>query len=321
MSLVPNQLPVFAQREVKTLRAFRAMAFAAVLLTFLMWAWWPFVRLSIARWFDAPEYGVGASLFLVALAIAWVRRNHVERTPLQLDGLGLVIIVAAILLRFGGTAVGFEFAEGASWLAAVVGIAVVCAGRGNIPWLLPPVLFLGFLLPLPYRIGHAVAEPLQQAVTDAAAYLIQLCGYPAVNSNKLLLVNDATIDVARHCVGLRSLVPFLALATGLAMLLNRAWWQRIFLIASAIPVGIGLLAIYVAGFSILQADASLAVGWLETYGVWLSLACALFVFVAELLLLANVFVEPDVVPVGQGSRLKNSMPVVVPKPEKQDVQA
>lgn len=311
MSLVENQLPVFAQREVETLRPLRALAFAAVLLTFLTWSWWSFVKQSTAAWFSAPEYGVGLSLLLLGVAVAIFRRNHVQRAPLQLDRLGLVIIIGAIVLRFLGTAVGSEFAEGASWIAAVAGIAVVCAGRDNTHWLLPPILFMAFLIPLPYRIGHAVAEPLQQMVTDAATYFAQLCGYPAVNSGKLLLVNDATVDVARACVGLKSLVPFIALATGIGLLVVRPWWQRLFLVASAVPVGLLLLAARVTAFSIFDANGSPLKETVATYGVWVSLVVAIPIFLFELWLLANLFLDLDVVPVSRGSGLKNAMPVVV----------
>ncbi|MFK7820637.1 MAG: exosortase/archaeosortase family protein [Planctomycetaceae bacterium] len=312
MSHVQNQLPVFAQREVRTHSTLRAGGFAIVLMTFLCWSWWPFIRLMVSSWFEAPAYGVGFSLLILAFAIAWVRRNHVELTPMQPDGLGLLLVVGAIALRFIGTGIGFEFAEGASWVLALVGIAVVCTGRANLPWLLPPILFLGFLLPLPYRIGHAVAEPLQQAVLGVSTYFAQLCGYPAVASSKLLLVNDATIDIARRCVGLKCLVPFLALATGVAMLVNRPWWQRVFLVLSAVPVGIVLIGGYIAAFAITEANYGNAPSWLASYGLWIALAIALVVYVLELLILNRILVEPDVVPVSRGSRLKNSMPVVVP---------
>jgi exosortase len=311
MSPVENQLPVLAQREIETLRPLRAWGFAVVLLTFLTWAWWPFVRQTTATWFTAPEYGVGLTLLLLGVGVAIFRRKHVPRSPLQLDRLGLVILVCAIVLRFSGTAVGSEFAEGVSWIAAVAGIAVVCAGRDNVHWLLPPILFLGFLIPLPYRISHAVAEPLQQLVTDAATYFAQLCGYPAVNSGKLLLVNDATVDVARTCVGLKSLVPFIALATGIGLLAIRPWWQRLFLTASAVPVGIFLLAVRVTAFSVFDANGSPLQETVAKYGVWISLAIAVPLFLFELWLLANLFLDQDVVPVSRGSGLKNAMPIVV----------
>ena len=321
MSHVQNQLPVFAQREVKTHGPLRAWLFAVVLLLALLWAWFPFVRLMVSGWFAAPAYGVGLSLLILAIAVMWVRRKHVELTPMQPDGLGLLLILGAIGLKFVGTAIGFEFAEGGSWVIAIIGIAIVCTGRKNLPWLLPPILLLGFLLPLPYRIGHAVAEPMHQAVLSVATYVVQLCGYPAVGSSSLLLVNDATIDISQHCTGLACLVPFIGLATGLAMLVDRPWWQRIFLIVSAVPVGIFLIGSRVAALSIAEASGQTTSIWLTTYGLWLSLAVALVLFVLELWFLNHVLVEPDVVPVSSGSRLKNSMPVVVSNPNEEGATA
>ncbi len=317
-TVVENQLPVHAQREIETLRPFRALAFVAILLTFLTWAWWPFIRLTIRNWFDVPEYGVSLSLLVMGLALFWCRRRHVETAPLQLDSMGLWIVGLAVVLRFVGTAAGVEFAEGGSWLVALVGILVCCAGRGNVPWLLPPALFLVCLLPLPFRVEHAVSEPLQNAITNSAVYIAQLCGYPAVASGKLILVDNATVDISRLYIGLGDLVPFIALAVGLSMLVDRPWWQRVFMGVAAIPVGIVLLAARAAVVAILETQDSSAIAGFDKYGLWMMFGIALVIFAFMLSLLSRMFLEARSVPLGGGSGLKDALPVVVPEQVRQN---
>lgn len=310
-SAVENHLPLNAPRDIATLRPVRAMVFVAILLTLLCWAWWPFVRLTTQSWFQAPGYGVGISLFVLGLAIFWCRRRYIQTAPFQLDNVGLWMVLAAIVIRFAGTAASIDFAQGGSWLLAVAGVLIACAGRGNLPWVLPPVLYLAVLLPLPYRVEHAVGGPLQQFITDAAVYIAQLFGYPAVASGKLLLVNNATLDITRLYTGLGDLVPFIALAVGLSLLVDRPWWQRVLLAVSAVPVAIVLLGARAAVLAMLEANGSEAVADFSRYGLWMALLIALVLFGGILGLLSRMFIEPKSVQLSSGSGLKDALPVVI----------
>lgn len=310
MASVPNELPAFSARA-DALRPERALVFAAALTTFLVWAWWPFLRGTAVAWRHSPSFVLLPVVIILSLALARSGYCRSGRAALQLDGLGTLLIVIAAILRFTGEALAVEFAEGATWLLSLVGIAVLCGGRANLQWLAPPILLLGFLLPIPTAIAHAVAEPLQRVVSSMAAYLTQTYGFPAVPSGSLILAGSASVDVTRHCVGLGSLLPFVAAATGLALLIDRPWWQRVLLVVSSLPIGIGSLAVVLSVHCVLAGGDSLLLDVVHRQGPALALLLAVLLYAFEFVYFSRLVVEPDAVPVGRGSRLKTAMPVVV----------
>ncbi len=94
--------------------------------------------------------------------------------PRGLAGLLLVALGAGLFVA-GGYLYMDILAAGAV-IPTLLGLALLAGGPAALRWSLPMVLFLGFMVPLPYFIETAVGRPLQGIATAGSTWLLQLIG-------------------------------------------------------------------------------------------------------------------------------------------------
>jgi exosortase len=94
------------------------------------------------------------------------------------------------------------------------------------------------MIPLPFRVAHAVSGPLRTVATLASGYTLQTLGLPVVIEGHTLLLEDHQIAIAEACNGLSMLFVFAALATAVAIVSNRTALDRILILLSAVPIAI-----------------------------------------------------------------------------------
>src|SRR5262249_9325707 len=131
-----------------------------------------------------------------------------------------------------------------AWLDQVsllVALAAICLAAGGLPllrWAWPAVAFLFFMLPLPGRLQGFLGLPLQRLSASASTFALQTLGFPAQADGTVILLNEVEMGIVEACNGIRMLMAFLALSTGVAMLIARPWYERVILLVSAVPIAI-----------------------------------------------------------------------------------
>src|SRR5437763_1927779 len=76
------------------------------------------------------------------------------------------------------------------------------------------------LIEMPFTFEIALSAPLQALATLCSTFLLQTLGLPAVAEGTIIRINDNQIGVVEACSGLRMLIVFFALSTGLVMLVR-----------------------------------------------------------------------------------------------------
>src|SRR5947199_356077 len=74
--------------------------------------------------------------------------------------LGGLLLTAAAVGRFIGGLIYFEWLEAFALVPFVAGLVLTFGGRSVLRWATPAVLFLAFMIPLPYRLQITLGEPL-----------------------------------------------------------------------------------------------------------------------------------------------------------------
>jgi exosortase len=125
-------------------------------------------------------------------------------------------------------------------LGAAAGATLFIGGRPLLRWSWVSILFLAFMIPLPFAIEEGVAMPLRRFATDAATYLLQTFGYPAVAEGNIIQIGEIRLGVIDACSGLGMLMTLFAIAVALALVVKGPIVDRLVLVASAIPVAVVL---------------------------------------------------------------------------------
>ena len=186
-----------------------------------------------------------------------------------------------------------EWLQGLSLVVNLCGAAVLLGGWPALRWLWPAVAFLMFMFPLPYKVEVKAAWELQKVASIASEFLLQTVGYPTYREGIVLHVKDQILRVEEACSGLSMLLTFLALATGMAMLVKRPWLDRGLILASAVPVAVlsNVLRIVLTGILYNEAGKELGDRVFHDFAGWMMMPLALAILWGELKLLDWVFVD------------------------------
>jgi exosortase len=266
-----------------------------VLSTALIWSYWSTLATVADRWAHDPRYSHGYFVPLLALALLWSRRSCLAGNRAQPSGWGLPLLGGAALVRLAAAHFYFEWLDALSLLPCLAGLVVLLIGWPGIRWAWPAILFLVFLLPLPYQMEVGLAHPLQRIATLGSTYGLQTLGVSALAEGNVIVVGERRIGVADACSGLGMLVTFFALSTALALLVRRPLADRAVIFLSAIPIGVftNVVRITATGLLYQTAGPELAGAVFHHLAGWLMMPLAAGLLWLELILLDHLLVAPD----------------------------
>lgn len=263
------------------------MIFGIVVSVF--WAYWPTLVTMAQRWTYDPQYSHGFLVPVFALFVLWSRKEHY---PILWQGewWGLGLLCLGVVSRFLSALFFYQWLDGYSLLPMFTGLIVLAGGRPALRWCWPAILFLGFMLPLPFRIEMTLAYPLRRLATLASTFALQTFGYPALAEGNTIRIGDIQLEVINACSGLGMLFTFFALASAVAFVVARPLLDRILVVVSAIPIAIfvNILRITTTGLAYVSVGESLAKLILHDLAGWLMMPIALGLVWLELWYLSKL---------------------------------
>jgi exosortase len=260
----------------------------------LIWAYWPTWLAMSQFWAHNPQYSHGYMVPLFALALLWWRRDLLRQGTFDPSCWGMPLIALGILLRLASAYVYFDWFDNVSLLPLLGGLCLLVGGRQSLAWAWPAILFLVFMLPLPYRVETALAVPLRGLATAASTFILQTVGLPALAEGNIIRINDVKIGVVEACSGLSMLLVFFALSTAVALLVQRPLWEKLTVLASAVPIAViaNVARISVTGLLHVKVGGELADAFFHDFAGWLMMPFALGLMWLELQITARVFLPP-----------------------------
>ncbi len=238
----------------------------------------PFTLL-LRDWWHDPEAGHGLLLGPVAILLAW-RRGRADGARAQ-PGLGLLLLAAAVLLRYASGLAAELFTMRLSMVVAVAGLVVFACGiRQVLHWWLSLALLV-LSIPLPAVVVNSLALPLQFQASALGATLLDWRHVPVQLAGNVIQLPGRTLFVTEACSGLRSLTALIALSVLIGGLWHRATWTRLALVILAIPIAIVLngLRVFLTGYLSFWVDPGLVDGFLHYTEGWA-------IFIVAMMLLA-----------------------------------
>jgi exosortase len=236
-----------------------------------LWSYWPTLGAFVQTWNHVQDYSHGYLVAPLAAFFLWARRDRMPAVAAGLAWPGLVLVAISVAMRFAGAWYYLESLDGWSILPWVAGVVWLFLGRAFVWWALPSVVFLVFMVRLPFRVELALSLPLQTIATQLSCWVLQMLGQPALAEGHTIYLGEHTLEVEQACSGLRIFIGIAALAFAYVVIVRRTWWEKAVLLVSVVPIALianatrvvatGLLYQYVSGEAAKKFSHDVA-GWL-----------------------------------------------------------
>jgi exosortase len=272
-------------------------ALSAALIA-VLWAYWPILADMARKWSSDPQYSHSYLVPLFSLYLVWANRSRINLTAWHSNWWGLLLLAAGLGLYLAGAYMYVDWFQAMSLLPALAGIALLLGGWPVLRHTGLAISFLVFMIPLPYRIETALSQPLQRIATISSTYVLQTIGLPAVSEGNVIIINEARIGVVEACNGLGMLLLFVALATAVAIVVRRSYWEKALIVASSIPIAVASNIVRISVTGILAEAVGME--WAEKIfhdlAGWLMMPVALGMLCIELWILSKLFVDVEARP-------------------------
>lgn len=269
------------------------LAVVSAPLLVLAWAYWPNLADMAHAWSHNAEYSHGYLVPVFAALLLWLRRGKLHAAPISPSWWGAMLLAIGVAVRLTGTHYHFEWLDAVSLLPTLAGVCLMIGGWTAWRWAWPAIIFLFFMIPLPFSVAKAMSMPLQNLATVCSTFLLQTLGMPAVAEGTIIRINDAQIGIVEACSGLRMLVVFFALSTGMVMVIKAPLPDKLVLVVSAVPIALAsnILRITITGILHELVSGEAADVFFHDVAGWLMMPLALGMLWIELKVLSHLFVE------------------------------
>ncbi len=273
----------------------RSLLPVALVSVCFLWAFGSTLADLVYVWRTNDQYSHGFLVPAFSAFLLWLRRDHLRRAELR-PGLifGTLLLTFGLGMRLAGVYWFYLSLDYLAIVPCVAGAFWLLGGWAAFRWAWPAILYLAFMLPLPYRYSTALSAPLQSLATTVATFLMQTIGLPALSEGNVIVLNEARLNVVEACSGLRMLMVFAALSAAMALIARRPWLDKLILLASAIPIAIvsNILRITATGILHETTNSDTANVFFHDLGGWLMMPLGLLFLAVELKILSHLFVEP-----------------------------
>jgi exosortase B len=247
-----------------------------------------FVRLAQTVWStDAGVHGpivLATGAWLLARAWPTVRAEAHPGSPI----IGWTTIIASLCLYAFARAFDFISLEVAGALGLLLGTAWLYFGPQVLLKLWFPILYLGFMIPLPGWFIDTATAPLKSLITHSATSILSAAGYPIAREGVTLFVAQYQLLVEDACAGLNSIVSLTSISLFYIYLLHNASWRySAFLMAWILPAAIvaNLVRVIILVLITYYYGNAMAQGFLhKSAGLLMFVVALLFIFAVDRLM-------------------------------------
>ncbi len=251
------------------------------------------LSLLMDRWNSDSNYGHGYLIPFIALYFVWTKKDELAKLDADPCLWGLAIFLLGVPLRFLALPLNSAVIAGWAIVIMVNGLLLYLGGRRIYRLLWLPAVYLVFMVPLPQGLYDALANPLQHFASWAAANILDgLMGIPVIREGNVIKLAGHSLQVAEACSGMRSIMGLLALGVAFGYFWERALWERIFLLASTIPIAIFANVCRVTGTGLIYhlGHERFAQGFYHEFTGWSVFIFAMALFLLEAWVMGKLFV-------------------------------
>lgn len=245
-------------------------------------------RLMIS-WWGGEDYNYGYLIAPITLYLIWEKREELAAAAAQPSWAGLLPLVFGIFLFFLGE-LGGEFTTMyfASWFV-LAGLLWLHLGWQKLKVIWFPILFLNTMFPPPQFFHFNLTLQLKLISSKLGVTMLQWYGMSAFREGNIIDLGFTQLQVVDACSGLRYLYPLIIMGVLLAYFWKAAWWKKVVLVVSAVPLTIVTNSLRIAMTGVLFEiwGPAVAEDFFHGFSGWLIFVFGLAVMLGEMWLLSG----------------------------------
>ena len=259
----------------------------------LLLTYWNVIVGLVGAWYTDDNYSHGFFIAPLAVYFAWDRRAILSATRVRPSAFGLVVVAGSLVLLITGLLGAELFLARVSIIGSLAGAILYLFGWKMLRELQFPLAFLLLMIPLPAVVFDRVIFFLQMLASNLGEYTLSLMNIPILREGNVLILANATLEVAEACSGIRSLVSLFTFGLVFGYFVDHRPWVRSIIALSAIPVAILANGMRVAGAGVAAHNygPAGALGWFHEISGWLVFLVA-FLMMLGLQRLLQRFLPP-----------------------------
>jgi len=267
---------------------------AGLVLSAFLWSYWPGITDLWKIWQRNDEYSSGLLVPFLTVYILWSRRHDIAQCRVRPCVWGIFAFLGAQAIRLFGLFFMYSSAERLSIVLSIAALVLLLFGWPLFRKVSTVLLFLCLMLPWPNRVQTAVAIPLQRWATSSAVFCLETIGYEVTQEGNIIHIGQASVAVAEACNGLRMVTAFFVISGLVVLLVRRAWWEKLVILASSLPIALlcntTRLAITALVFTVISGEQWEKI--FHDFGGYAMMPLALAAVVGELWILAKLTTAP-----------------------------
>jgi exosortase len=261
-----------------------------------------FAKQGQHSWSALDDWGHSFVIPLISGFMLWKQRPALARAEIRPFWPGVAPLVLGIWCYFFFVVgVSNHMLQGAAMVLALAGITMLVFGLEVFRLAFLPIAYLLFGITISEQVMIKITFELQVLATHGGWLLLKIISLPgnwflveqAGNTLEVTYQGRSIpLNVAEACSGMRMVIAFIALAGAVAIFSCKHWWQRVAVVALAVPVALFMNIIRVAVLAIGSLyDANLAAGNAHMLIGTLLLIPGLFLFMGTVWCLERIVVE------------------------------
>jgi exosortase D (VPLPA-CTERM-specific) len=262
----------------------------AVVATLLTYLYAESLGVLVQAWFEDDNYSHGPFIPLISLFLTWLLRSRWQAAERGGQWWGLPVIMVGLFVYMVGQFAAMHAVVHASLWLVLVGLVICLVGMSGTVLLTFPLFYLLMAIPLPEFLHYELSSRLQLLSSALGVGCLQLIGIMAYREGNVIDLGPIQLQVIEACSGLRYLFPLTALTLLCAYLYREAFWKRILLFLSSIPISIFLNGFRIGAIGVLVEayGQSAAEGFGHFFEGWVFFVASLGLLGAEMWVLARV---------------------------------
>ncbi len=212
------------------------LAGAAVICLLLLALFYPTLRWLAGEWLGNDYYSHGPLVPIVSAFVAWRlwRSWPADQRRIEPNNLGLALGLAGLLAYLFALVQRAYFVASLAIVVILAGLVWTLWGTATLKRMAFPLLFLLFMIPLPFV--EPLSVPMAQFTGAISAGVVRLFGVPIVVNGAQVTLPNAQLVVGAQCSGLRSIVTLFTLVGIVVFILQGPWPNKALLAVSSILI-------------------------------------------------------------------------------------